>query len=57
MGISLSKPLAFKDTITAVANEIRANTQFSSAIFTPVPANVIPIRIMTGPITTGGKIR
>ena len=29
----------------------------SFAIFTPVPANDKPIRIMTGPMTTGGNNR
>ena len=43
------------DAATATARETMARIQFSWAILTPAPASERPMRMMTGPITTGGK--
>ena len=57
MGISFSNPLANMLTIMAVTSAIIASSQFSAAIFTPVPESDKPISMITGPITTGGNNR
>jgi hypothetical protein len=57
IGINFKSPFAFIETTTAVTSDNKASTQFSFAIFTPVPASDKPIRIITGPITTGGNRR
>ena len=55
IGINFNSPLPFRETMTAVIREIRANTQFSLAIFTPEPARESPINMITGPMTIGGN--
>ena len=55
IGINFNSPRPFRETTTAVIREIRANTQFSLAIFTPELARESPINMITGPITMGGN--
>ena len=55
IGISLSNPLANKDTTTVVSKEMIASAQLPLAMSTPVPASERPMSIITGPTTTGGN--
>ena len=47
IGISFSSPFAFIDMITAVSNEMKAKTQFVSAMSTALPASEIPISMIS----------
>ena len=57
IGINLNIPRPNIEARIAVSRATSANSQFSFAIFTPESASERPIRIITGPITTGGKSR
>ena len=48
-------PLPQHEQMIATKRETRARTQFLLAMSTPVPASERPIRMITGPITIGGK--
>ena len=56
-GTSFISPLPKVSTSMAVNSELKASNQSDFAMFTAVSESERPIRIMTGPITTGGKIR
>ena len=57
IGINLNIPRPNIEARIAESRATSAYGQFSFAIFTPEPASERPIRIITGPITTGGKSR
>jgi len=57
IGINFNIPRPNIEARMAVSRATSASGQFSFAIFTPEPANDRPIKIITGPITTGGKSR
>ena len=54
-GTSFIKPRPKDNTLTATANETNANNQFVFAISTADVDNDKPIKMITGPITTGGN--
>ena len=54
-GTSLSSPRPIVSTKIAVISDINASSQLLLAISTALDESERPIRIITGPITTGGK--
>src|SRR5574344_1751296 len=55
-GTNFIKPLQNVSTRMAVKSEMSANNQDVFAMFTALPERDRPMRMMTGPITTGGKM-
>ena len=56
IGTSFISPLQKVSTRMAVISDAKARTQLVLAIFTALPERERPIRMMAGPMTTGGKI-
>ena len=56
-GTSFISPRPMERTITATASETKASSQFVFAILTADVDRDRPIRMITGPMTTGGKSR
>ena len=56
IGTSFSKPLQKVSTRIAVMSDAKARIQLVFAISTALPERERPMRMMAGPMTTGGKI-
>lgn len=55
MGTSFISPRQSVSTSMAVISDTKASSQWSLAMLTALPESERPMRMMTGPITTGGK--
>ena len=51
----LSMPLPNRFTLMMIAMAIIARIQFADALLMPTGARIKPMRMMIGPVTTGGK--
>ncbi len=56
-GTSFRSPRAKVSTKMAVTKEMNASAQLVLAMFTALPDNDNPMRMITGPMTTGGNTR